>query len=109
LTVSAVQVYLTGIGNGIYKLTITKENIPLLQLLDAMWYIKKIPDASIESASKRLLSILKGLSANEKNTLVRLALKFPPSARALLGAMLEELQQTDSTQPLLKSLNPITK
>jgi hypothetical protein len=38
-----------------------------------------------------------------------LALKYPPVTRALLGAMLEQLQQTDLTQPLFKSLNPITK
>jgi len=33
------------------KNTITKENIPLLQILDAIRYIKKIPDATIESVN----------------------------------------------------------
>jgi len=91
------------------KNTITKENIPLLQILDALRYIKKIPDAGIESTCRRFLSILKGLTENDKSTLVRLALKYPPVTRALLGAMLEQLQQTEITQPLFKSLNPITK
>jgi len=89
--------------------TITKENILLLQILDAIRYIKKIPDASIESSSIRFLAILKDLSENDKVSLVRLALKYSPVTRALLGAMLDHLQQTDLTQPLLKSLNPITK
>ena len=91
------------------KNTITKENIPLLQILDAIKYIKKIPDASVESSCKRFLVILRDLSASDKSTLVRLALKYSPVTRALLGAFLEQLQQTNFTHPLLKSLNPITK
>lgn len=91
------------------KNTITKENIPLLQILDALRYIKKIPDAGIESSCRRFLSILKELTEKDKSSLVRLALKYPPVTRALLGAMLEQLQQNELTQPLFKSLNPITK
>lgn len=91
------------------KNNITKENIPLLQILDALRYIKKIPDAGIESSCLRFLSILKELTENDKSSLVRLALKYPPVTRALLGAMLEQLQQSGITQSLFKSLNPITK
>jgi hypothetical protein len=91
------------------KNTITKENIPLLQILDAIRYIKKIPDASIESSCKRFLAIIKNLSDKETSTLVRLALKYPPATRALLGASLDQLQQTQATESLFKSLNPITK
>ena len=91
------------------KNTITKENIPLLQLLDAIRYIKKIPDANIESSCKRFLVILKNLSEKEIDTFVRLALKYPPATRALLGSLLEQLQQSKATEPLLKTLNPITK
>lgn len=91
------------------KNTITKENIPLFQILDSIRYIKKIPDTTIERSCKRFLAILKSLSLKETNTIIRLALKYPPSTRALLGAILEELQQTRLTLPLLKSLNPITK
>jgi hypothetical protein len=91
------------------KNTITKENIPLLQLLDAIRYIKKIPDTNIEKSCKRFLAIIDKFTEKEIYTLVRLALKYPPATRALLGALLEKLQQTNSTEPLLKSLNPITK
>jgi hypothetical protein len=91
------------------KNILTKENIPLLQILDAIRTIKKIPDASLESSCQRLLAILKGLSEKGKGTLVRLALKYPPATRALLGALLDELQQGSFTEPLFKTLNPITK
>ena len=89
--------------------TITKENIPLFQILDAMRYIKKIPDATLEASCKRFLAILTTLSKKDKSTLVRLALKYTPATRALLGAMLEKLNQETIAEPLFNSLNPITK
>jgi hypothetical protein len=91
------------------KNTLTKENIPLLQIQDAIRYIKKIPDTTIESSCKRFLAILKDLSEKEKKSLIRLALKYPPATRALLGALLDALQQDKATGALFKSLNPITK
>ncbi|MFT5252614.1 MAG: hypothetical protein ACI87N_001628 [Flavobacteriales bacterium] len=91
------------------KNTITKENIPLLQLLDAIRYIKKIPDSSPEFSCKRLLTIIKDLSKKDKNTMVRLAYKYPPATRALFGALLDELNETTLSESLYKTLNPITK
>lgn len=91
------------------KNTITKESIPLLQILDAVRYIKKIPDATIESSCKRLLAILKDLPEKDKSTLVRLALKYPPATKAILGALLDELQPNSLTEQLYKTLNPISK
>jgi len=91
------------------KNTITKENIPLLQILDAVRYIKKIPDSTIESSCKRLIAILKSLSDKDKNTLVRLALKFPPATKAIVGAMFDELKTNSLTEQLYKTLNPISK
>lgn len=91
------------------KNTITKENIPLLQLLDAIRYIKKIPDANFQSSCRRLIAIIKDLPDKDKNTLIRLALKYPPSTRALLGAMLDEMKDTPRANALYKTLNPITK
>jgi hypothetical protein len=41
--------------------------------------------------------------------MVRLALKYPPATRALLGALLDQVQQSQLTASLLKSLNPITQ
>ena len=51
------------------KNTITKDNIPLLQILDSIRYIKKIPDTTISSACKRLIEIIKELSKEDKATL----------------------------------------
>lgn len=91
------------------KNTITKENIPLLQFLDAIRYIKKIPDNSLSSICGRLLSLLKKMADKNLATLVRLSQKYPPATRALLGALLEELGILEFQESLQKSLNPITK
>lgn len=89
--------------------TITKENIKILQILDVLRFIKTIPDASIEKSCKILVSIIGNIPDIEINIIIRLALKYPPSTRALLGSILDQLQKNISTEPLLKSLNPITK
>lgn len=90
------------------KNTITKDNIPLLQLLDAVRYIKKIPDTTIMEASKRLVSLIKHIPEDDRVTLVRLSKKYPPSTRALLGAMLEEIKEYRFSRQMLATLNPIT-
>jgi hypothetical protein len=90
------------------KNTITRENIPLLQILDAIRYIKKIPDTNTASACKRFLAIIKDLPEKDKTTLVRLAQKYPPATRALLGLILEESGNGSFSRPIRKSLNPIT-
>ena len=90
------------------KNTINKENIPLLQLLDAIRFIKKIPDTTIASACLRLLSLLKKRSEKDMATMVRLSQKYPPSTRALLGALLDEAGIFQYQEALRKNLNPIT-
>jgi hypothetical protein len=89
------------------KNTITKESIPLLQILDAIRYIKKIPDSNTRSSCLRFLEIVKGLNEKEISILIRSAMKYPPATRALLGAILDE-NKTTSTDILYNSLNPIT-
>ncbi|MEO0333756.1 MAG: hypothetical protein AAF223_19125, partial [Bacteroidota bacterium] len=89
--------------------TITKENIPLLQLLDAIRYIKKIPDTTLPSACRRLLVLVGELSESEEKTIVRLSQKYPPATRALLGAILDQLGRAKYLTTLRNSLNPITQ
>jgi len=90
------------------KNNITKDNIPLLQILDVIRFIKKIPDTNTASSCKRFLAILNDLSDSDKNAIVRLAMKYPPITRSLLGALLGETGESKLTDSLQKSLNPIT-
>lgn len=91
------------------KNIITKKNIPLLQILDSIKYVKKIPDTTIKKSCLRFLEIIRDLSLGDKKELIRLSLKYPPSTRALLGALLDEIQNKSITISLKESLNPITK
>jgi len=92
------------------KNTINKENIPLLRLLDAIRYIKKIPDTTIEKSCIRLMALLRELKIGEQIKLIKLAFKYSPSTRALLGALLREIGCRAETEirDLQDSLNPIT-
>lgn len=90
------------------KNTITKENIPLLQLLDVIRFIKRIPDTSITTSIQRLKALLAILDSNKQQNMIRLSMKYPPVTRALLGAILEDLQTSATLIDLKKSLNPIT-
>ncbi|MFN3021133.1 DUF6088 family protein [Chryseobacterium sp. TY3] len=89
------------------KNTITKENIPFLQILDAINQIKKIPDTSLDESVLRIIEIIKTINEAEISTMQRLALKYPPSTRALLGAVLEFLK-IGEPEILKKSLNAIS-
>lgn len=90
------------------KNTITKENIPFLQVLDAIRYIKKIPDSSLSSVCLRFITLLKSYSEKDLVALVRLSQKYPPASRALLGALLDDAGIYHFKEALQKNLNPIT-
>jgi hypothetical protein len=104
-----------GIQRGAYKITfikqrntITKDNIPLLKLLDCLRFFKIIPDAMPDVSCRRLLYLLSQLDNNQINKLKKLVLKYTPQAIALLGAMLETLNPQEDTMALFKMLNPMT-
>ncbi len=88
---------------------VNKENIPLLQILDCIRYIKKIPDTSIENSSKRLMAITKGLSDADIASMTRLVQKYSSATRALYGAIIEQLGYEELSLQIFKTLNPITK
>lgn len=92
------------------KNTINKENIPLLRLLDAIRYIKKIPDITIDKSCIRLMTLLRELKISEQKKLIKLAFKYSPATRALLGALLREIgcKVENEIRDLQDSLNPIT-
>ena len=103
------------IVRGIYRIrfirqenTITKENIPLLRLLDCLRFFKNIPDTTSDNACQRLIYLMEKLDEQEISKIKKLALKYTPQAIALLGAMLEAINPQEDTIALLKKLNPIT-
>ena len=84
---------------------ITKENIPLLQLLDCLRFFKNIPDTMPKESCQRLLYLLSKLNDNQKNKIKKLVIKYTPQAIALLGAMLETLNPNEDLEILKQTLN----
>jgi len=85
---------------------ITKENIPLLRILDAIRFIKEIPDASIEQSCKTFIILIKNLNKQDRIAFLRLAKKYNPAARALAGAIFEICYGKKSADTIYKTLNP---
>lgn len=83
--------------------TLTRENIPLLQILDAIRFIREIPACTPEEACIILRQLIRSKDSASRRQLATLALKYTPYVRAILGAILDETD-TDTTA-LYRSLN----
>ena len=83
--------------------TITRDNIPLLQILDSIRFIRKIPACTPKNACAILRAVICKLSIEERRQIVSLAMQYTDYVRAIVGAILNE---TDTnTDALYRSLN----
>lgn len=87
---------------------VTNENYYLLEILDALKDFKIIPDLDNKSAIALLKNKIIKLSENDQSKLIRYALKYPPRATALLGAILEFSRKKNDLDSLRTKLNPLT-
>lgn len=87
--------------------TITRANIPLLQILDAIRFIRQIPACTPDDACVILRKAIGGLNSEERSLLALLSMKYTSYVRAIVGAILDEIKDTD-TIALYQSLNPAT-
>jgi hypothetical protein len=109
--------YRRAITRGIYKISfivqpnkITKTNIELLRILDAIRFVREIPGTTPDEACSRLISIVGQLSQEKIKILAKLALKYSPAVQALCGAILETLGADEVLiKKIAGSLNPVTE
>lgn len=87
---------------------ITRSNIPLLQLLDSIKNIKRIPDTTPDNSCNRISAIIKSLDEKSLDLMIKLAMKYNPMTRAIAGAIIEELYGEEKATILRDTLNPIT-
>jgi len=87
---------------------VTEKNYRMLGFLDAMKDLNNIPDVNKKSAVLIFLSRLRKMTSKELDELIKYALLYPPRVRALLGSLLEKLDEKISTKKLKDSLNPLT-
>lgn len=85
---------------------ITSDSIPLLQILDSLKLIKRIPDTTVDQSVRIIKKYIADLDENRLSSLVKLAMKYPPRVRALLGAILESIGNNQYLGKLKQSLNP---
>lgn len=90
------------------KNEILDNNIPLLQILDAIRYIKKIPDASLTDSYERLSLLVSKQTEADKSRMVNLLFRYPASTRVLAGTMFEKAGNLDLAKKLRQTLNPVT-
>jgi len=69
---------------------ITESNIPLLQILDAVRYINKMPETSEKDVQRRLIAITKELPENQVNEIVSLSNKYSVATQRVLKNLLAE-------------------
>lgn len=84
-----------------------KKDVPLLMLLDSIREIKQIPDTNVDDSLQILKGRISALDKLQKLRMVDLALEDKPMVRAVLGALLDEVNP-EITNRLLKSLNTLT-
>jgi hypothetical protein len=103
------------ITRGIYRIRfirqankITEDNCPILQVLDSIRFIKNIPDTDQNQSCIRLISIVKDLPPEGLKKLKKLVLNYNSSTRALTGAIIDMIENDNSTKTIFESLNPAT-
>ncbi len=86
---------------------VTEDNYQTLGLLDAFKDFNNIPDLNRAVALQVLTNELDDMPTERLNRMVRDALSYPSRVRALLGAILEQLNKED-VRVLKDSLNPLS-
>lgn len=101
------------IGNHQFKFVtrnfhFTETQVPILQLLDALKDIKRIPDAPVSETIQAIKEIMQQMPTEDVQVMVDLVQNYPPSVKALLGAIVQEIQPAILLMPLFKALNPLS-
>ena len=88
---------------------VTDKNYNLLEILDAIKDFNQIQDLNVDSAILILTERLKKLIDKEISQIIQYALKYPPRTRALIGSILELMDNKINLKELKKSLNPLSE
>lgn len=90
------------------RLPVAPSSPRLAQLLDAIADIRAIPDCSPTRAAQILAEHLRNLSPEERKDLASLSTAYPPSARAVLGILLDQIGERRLAQEVFQGLNPLS-
>ena len=85
---------------------ITKENVDLLRILDAIKFIQKIPGTTPAEACAIIIELVRRLDEKRTKELELFSLKYTSYVRAIVGAILEYLNRTMDV--VRRSINGVT-
>jgi hypothetical protein len=86
-----------------------KASVTILQILDSLQMIKKIPGVTVDDALRSVISSIRIMTQEEKRELISCALEYNPSVRALVGAIVSLETPAIKVSSLKKSLNVLSK
>ena len=85
---------------------ISHQNLPYLQLLDALFLFKKTAPNLIIHSLAQYCCLVEKLSIEEKKTLITLCRKYPVFDRLVLSYTLGLLNEMNLSEKLSKTINP---
>ena len=89
---------------------ITRKNVEILRILDAIRFIREIPATTPDEACLRLKEIIRGLDPKQKEVLIKCLMKYTNYVRALCGAILEVVGCDSELLATIKNtLNGVTE
>lgn len=88
---------------------VSDNNYFFLEILEVLKDFKLIPDNNKSNSIKIIATKINNLSIEEKKILIKLALKYPPRVKALLGAIMQQSDSSLDTSSLAKAMNPLTE
>lgn len=90
------------------RVNANKDEIYLVQILDALKDIKRIPATTPNEVIKYLKEIIKSETLDNQIKLTKFSLKYTPRTRALLGAIMKNIGNSNCAYELKTTLNPMT-
>jgi hypothetical protein len=90
------------------RVDVKDDEIYLLQILDAIKDIKRIPATTPNEVIRYLKEMIQKESLENQNKLTKFALKYTPRTRAILGAIFKEIGNRNCAYELKTTLNPMT-
>ena len=90
------------------RVDVAEEDIYLVQILDALKDIKKIPATTPEKSFTYLRNIIQKETKDNQIKLAGYAMNYTPRTRVLLGVILNEIGLYEEAFQLKETLNPIT-
>ncbi len=88
---------------------VPKKYVTLLQMLDALKDIKKIPDSSSDDVILTIKEMIGKVDRQKQEKLSEYVLEYPPRVRAIVGAIFKEIGLWEEAYKIKQTINSLSK